>query len=544
MARYAITIFLSAFLLFQVQPVVGKFILPWFGGGPAVWTACMLFFQVLLLAGYAYAHFVTSRIPPRAQVAVHILLLAGSLVFLPIAPQAGWKPEPGGAPVTQILLLLLVTIGLPYFLLSSTGPLLQESYRRESGNAPYRLYSLSNVGSLLALLSYPFVFEPQLALRTQTVAWSWAYAAFVPLCGWCALGLVRGKAGAELPELAAAGGGVAGGESGRPNWRDIVLWLALAACGSVILLATTNQLCQEVTTVPFLWVVPLALYLSTFIICFDHERWYVRVVFLVLLVPAVLGAAYALMQGTALELWKQVAIYSGTLWVCCMICHGELVKSKPAPHYATLFYLMVAAGGALGGLLVAIVAPAVLPDFWEYQISLVATVVLAFVATYRGAAHGGGQPLPAWVLGGGLSLAVGLALGWAVTINQTDNVGRESNLETTRNFYGVLHVNSAEGMGDANGPWNELVHGRIRHGFQYLEPDVRTLPTTYYGPPSGIGRAIQHHPRRLSGDKTCASASSDWVAARLRLTASRATRSAFTRSTRRWRASRRSISLI
>jgi hypothetical protein len=223
---------------------------------------------------------------------------------------------------------------------------------------------------------------------------------------------------------------------------------------------------------------------------------------MVLLVPAVLGAAYALLQGTALELWKQIALYSATLWVCCMICHGELVKSKPAPQYATLFYLMVAAGGALGGVLVAIVAPAVLPDFWEYQIALVATVILAFVATYRGAARAGGQPLPAWVLGGGLSLAVGLALGWGVTLQQSQTNTYETNLETTRNFYGVLHVNSAEGIGDANGPWNELVHGRIRHGFQYLEPDVRDMPTTYYGPPSGVGLAIQHHPRRTSEDKT------------------------------------------
>jgi hypothetical protein len=273
MARFAVTIFLSAFLLFQVQPLVGKFILPWFGGGPAVWTACMLFFQVLLLAGYAYAHFVTSRIPPRAQLAVHVGLLAVSLAFLPIAPQTSWKPEPGGAPVSQILLLLLATIGLPYFLLSTTGPLLQESYRRETGNAPYRLYALSNVGSLLALLTYPFVFEPRFTLHIQTVGWSWAYAAFVPLCAWSAVGLVRGKADAELPELAAAGGDVARATHAAPNWRDILLWLALASCGSVLLLATTNQLCQEVTTVPFLWVVPLALYLSTFIICFDHDRW-------------------------------------------------------------------------------------------------------------------------------------------------------------------------------------------------------------------------------------------------------------------------------
>ena len=273
--------------------------------------------------------------------------------------------------------------------------------------------------------------------------------------------------------------------------------MALAACGSVLLLATTNQLCQEVTTVPFLWVLPLALYLSTFIICFDHDRWYHRTTFLALLVVAVCAASYALFEGTLLDLWKQVAIYSGTLWICCMICHGELVRARPAAHYATLFYLMVAVGGALGGVLVAVVAPLVLPDFWEYQIALFATVVLAFVATYRRRARGATDPLPLWIAGGGVTVAVGLGIIGLLSSSSMAGSG-ETRIETTRNFYGVLHVDRVENIRDPKGPYVELLNGRIQHGTQYVNESYRKMPTTYYGRPSGIGRAICNHPRRVA----------------------------------------------
>jgi hypothetical protein len=499
MARYAITIFLSAFLLFQVQPMIGKVILPWYGGGPAVWTACMLFFQVFLLAGYAYAHLVASRLTPRVGTSVHWALLVASLLLLPIAPnEEVWKQATETAPVAQIVALLAVTIGLPYFLLSSTGPLLQESFRRETGHPPYRLYALSNVGSLLALLTYPFVFEPQLTLRVQTWSWSGAYIAFATLSAWCVLGLMRhaaGKTDGLLPT---------GNESGKPArvtpppWRDIALWLALAACGSVLLLATTNQLCQEVTTVPFLWVVPLALYLTTFVICFDHERWYHRPTFLLLLIAALFAASYAMFEGTSLKLWIQVAAYCGTLWVCCMVCHGELVRSKPAPQYATLFYLLVAAGGALGGVLVAVVAPLVLPDYWEYQIALCATVVLAFWTTNRESAPETKKPISVWIAGAGFLTAVALGIIGFMATTQAAADMNESNLETTRNFYGVLRVNKSENIGDAKGPYVELIHGRIRHGAQYLEAPLNRQPVTYYGAGTGISLALDFHPKRAA----------------------------------------------
>ena len=495
MARYALTIFLSAFLLFQVQPLIGKFILPWFGGSPAVWTTCMLFFQVVLLTGYSYAHLITSKLSPKAQTTGHIVLLLLSLAFLPIAPDAQvWKPADSRTPIIGILSLLTFTIGLPYFLLSSTGPLLQESFRRETGRTPYRLYALSNIGSLLALLTYPFLFEPQLTVWVQIRLWSWSYGLFVLLCGWSAFGLAR-------PALAGAGETSEPIDAGPPpSARDVALWLALAACGSAMLLATTNQLCLEVSSVPFLWIMPLAIYLFTFIICFDHERWYHRGVFLVLLAAAVLLACYALSQGNAMRLWQQLLVYSATLWVCCMVCHGELAHSKPAPRYATLFYLMVAAGGAVGGILVALVAPLVLRDFWEYQIGLILTVILAAVSTLAGSgSRAGGVPRLAWIIASIVCISAGFAIGVGIGLPGDDSDG-EKNLETTRNFYGVLRVNQLDDVYEDNGPKRELIHGRIQHGFQYLDRNLRLWPTTYYGRSSGVGVAIDHHPRRANPD--------------------------------------------
>jgi len=458
----------------------------------------------VLLLGYSYAHLITSQFSIRSQQFCHLALLGASLWFLPIAPDAAaWKPTGDVMPLGRILALLGATIGLPYFLLSTTGPLLQESFHRETLRTPYRLYSLSNIGSLLALLSYPFLFEPRLTLQTQIGAWSWSYALFVICCGWCALTFAAG------PLRPATAGQEAGSRSEaareRPRPRDILLWLALAACGSVMLLATTNQMCQEIPSVPFLWVLPLALYLFTFIICFDHERWYHRNTFLVLLAAAVLLVCLTMYAGNKLGMPNQLAVYAATLWVCCMVCHGELASAKPAPGYATLFYLVLSAGGAAGGILVALVAPLVLHDFWEYQIGLVATIVLAFFAKVGRRAAYSKTSAPRWVAGGLAGVGIGLAIVLAISSQVDSGGGTEKNLETARNFYGVLRVNREENMHDDNGPKLELIHGRIQHGYQYVDPDKRRWPTTYYGSTTGIGRAIEYHPRRHSAashDKT------------------------------------------
>ena len=357
MLRFGVTIVLSAFLLFQVQPLIGKYILPWFGGGPAVWTTCLLFFQLVLLVGYAYAHWSSSRLSPRAQSSVHLVLLAGSLLVLPIAPSPLWKPLPEDPPTAQILLLLTATVGLPYLLLSSTAPLVQKWFSESlPGRSPYRLYSLSNAGSLLALLTYPFLFEPWLALRNQVLSWSIAYGVFVVLSGWSAFraGFVD-SAPKSVPDSPKDGDSKNAGRP--PSAVTIALWVAFSAVGATLLLATTNQMCQEIAVVPFLWVVPLAIYLLTFIISFDSERWYDRRVFGFLVGASAAASLSALSAGLHIQLSVHIIAYSIALFACCMCCHGELAKMKPDPSHLTLFYLMMSAGGALGGIFTALIAP-------------------------------------------------------------------------------------------------------------------------------------------------------------------------------------------
>ncbi len=390
MFRYAATIFVSAFLLFQVQPLIGRFILPWFGGGPSIWTSCMLFFQILLLGGYLYAHLISVMLKPRAQVMTHLIVLAVSLVFLPIAPSESWKPVSDQSPLLQILLLLLATVGMPYFLLSSTGPLMQKWFSQTStGQSPWRLYALSNIGSLLALLSYPFAFEPWLALREQVWSWSAVYAVYVVMAAWCGIRYLQYQRTAATKSVVnmnqnltsdATSTAAEVASPARPGVGAMLLWLVLAACSSAMLLATTNQLCIDVATVPFLWVLPLSLYLISFIICFDSPQWYDRRAYGLLLLACSPVVCWILNEGADVNISKQVAIYATVLFTCCMTCHGELVSCKPHAKYLTLFYVLISAGGALGGFFVAIVAPYTFHGYWEYHIGLVACCVVTLVA--------------------------------------------------------------------------------------------------------------------------------------------------------------------
>ena len=502
MLRYALTIFLSAFLLFQVQPLIGKYILPWFGGTPSVWTTCMLFFQLLLLGGYAYAHLIASKLSTRNQTILHLGLLGASVAFLwQFPPDASWKPADSQSPSLRILLLLGATIGAPYLVLSSTGPLLQQWFHRTNpGRSPYRLYALSNVGSLLALLTYPFLVEPSLKLGMQAMIWSAGYVCFAVLCGWCAVKLMRASRETTAPATTTAGvltvEPVTSGEVGqqrlsKPSWVDVTMWIALAAAGSAMLLATTNQMSQEVAVVPFLWILPLALYLLTFIICFDSPMWYLRSLFIVALAASTSFTYNVLVEGAGAELWKQVVAFSATMFVSCMVCHGELYKSRPHPRYLTLFYLCISAGGAIGGLLVAIVAPNVFPGYWEYHIVLPAICALALLSFSRD---------PNWILYRGrprLVWAVLIAtwIGLVVSLVKEAQKQQEDTIYMARNFYGALKVEEHYKDDDA---WRfyQLTHGRIMHGIQYRDPEKRYWPTSYYGSVTGIGISIEKHPRR------------------------------------------------
>ena len=500
---YALTIFTGAFLLFQVQPLIGKYILPWFGGATGVWTTCMLFFQMLLLGGYAYAHFTSRWLKPRRQAIVHLALLVAALALLPITPSDSWKPDGGGNPTLQILALLVVSLGLPYFVLAATSPLLQHWFSRtHPGVSPYRLYALSNVGSLLALISYPVYFETHFTRKAQAALWGWGLVLYAVGCGFCAIKLwqakgvecrvssdkggkseMRSQASATLNSLSRR----SEGKADQPSTFNPLLWLLLPACASVLLLATTNRMCQEVAVIPFLWVLPLALYLLSFIICFDSPRWYRRSVF----IPALMaswGVCWLFFTGSAALVYLQLSVYSTGLFICCMVCHGELYRIRPDPRYLTGFYLMIAAGGALGGLFVTIIAPLIFTDYFELQWGLLLCGGLLLVMVCRPNQVPKRPKLWRYIAG---VLGLGLAA-FGIMLWQQAHPADSSKIYKSRNFYGVLTVNSKR---DGGPDWYfELHHGYTLHGMQFVDPSRAAWPTTYYIEKSGVGLAMHALP--------------------------------------------------
>jgi hypothetical protein len=543
---FAATILLSAFLLFQVQPLIAKLILPWFGGSAAVWTSCMLFFQMALLGGYAYAHWLNGQ-PGRRQTIAHLALLALSFLSLPILPSAWWKPHGGEDPLLRILGLLAVTVGLPYFLLASTSPLLQSWYSRSNGGAmPYRFFALSNAGSMLGLLTYPVLIEPYLTSRQQAWMWSSSYVLFAVLCG-----LVAWRSAASRPDQSPVAAVV---PSAPPTWSERLVWMGLAACASALLLAVTNHLTQNIAAIPFLWVLPLSLYLLSFILCFDSDRWYNRWLFTRLGAVAVPSMAWAISGESDISSLKvSLAFFCTALFVLFMVCHGELARRRPAPAYLTSFYLMVSLGGAIGGLLIGFAAPYLLNGLYDLPVVVCLT---GFMLVYllwqeRGKAASNGSfldesydrivigILTAGVLGyivfrlamptyldakflaspwdakilltlagaiavyvlwrgrGSINegfvmfaLAAGLAIGiTGFLARDTWNSVKHSQV-LVRNFYGALRVYDEASEGSW-GTVRVLRHGTIDHGEQFLEPQHRRFATTYYSTNSGVGIAIQ-----------------------------------------------------
>ncbi len=475
MLLYASTIFLSAFLLFQIQPMIAKMILPWFGGSAAVWITAMLFFQTALLGGYLYAHWAVKKLSSRMQTAVHGALLLASLLFLPVAPSLSWRPEGSEEPVLRILGLLSVSIGLPYFLLSSTSPLIQAWYSRKKREAlPYRLFALSNLASLLGLLAYPFAVEPLTTLRQQSMGWSLGYAAFAVLAGAAAAASGRGAGTEPVAPVSEA----AGGQGEAPTMRDRLWWLALSACASTLLLAVTNHLTQNVASIPFLWVLPLGLYLLTFILTFDFEGLYNRRVFAWLVSAALAAMCFGLTQwNSKTRLLIVIPVYAAALFIVCLFCHGELVKRKPSARYLTSFYVMLSVGGALGGVLVGVVAPRILKGYFELPAAMAAAaVLLLLVLQYR-----------AW--------RWTLAVGWAAAVIvffaawQYVTAYAESARVMSRNFYGVLRVTEDDVATEDES--RTMVHGTVIHGRQFMAPDRRREQISYYGPDSGVALAFR-----------------------------------------------------
>jgi len=479
---YPFTIFLSAFLLFQVQPIIAKIILPWFGGSSAVWTTCMLFFQSVLLFGYLYAHWLHEKVSGRLQPILHTIVLGASLAALPILPAAWWRTANPGNPAWRILALLAVTIGLPYFALSSTSPLLQAWYARtHKSGMPYRLFALSNLASMLALLTYPVLIEPNLAARMQAGIWSGAYGAFALACGLTAW-VVSGGAGAGKRAPAEP-------EGAPPEWRLRVLWVGFAACASTLLLAITTFLTQDVAAIPFLWILPLSAYLLSFILCFESPRFYRRSIYLPLLGASLIFLAWRLWPYRPnIAVRPLIGLLLAALFVCCMVCHGELVRRRPGARHLTSFYVSVSVGGALGGIFVGLVAPSVFNGYYEFHLGLALCAALALGALWRSAGR-----RAQGVLACGLAaylIVLGVVLREAVHPYRV----------VARNFYGQLRVRDEGDPKVDEDASRKLIHGVINHGEQMLRAEYRRRPVAYFCPQSGIGRvmyALEGKPRRI-----------------------------------------------
>lgn len=482
--HYALVIFISAFLIFLVQPLIAKQILPWFGGSAAVWATCLLFFQTALLAGYAYADAVTRWLSLKRQVMLHTALLALAALTMPILVSEAWRPVGTEEPISRILLLLVATIGLPYFLLATTTPLVGAWYtRRYQAAAPYRLFALSNFASLLALLGFPFLIEPMMGNRQVSWAWSGLFVVFALLCAalaWRTWRFSTTAVAAVQTETAAPAASSAGAPTQAQTAGGPLTWTLLSAVGSAMLLGVTSHLTQNISSAPLLWVFPLALYLVTFIVSFDHPRWYLRGLFLPLA-----GISLPLMAwlSDSLALKQVTPVYALGLFFVCMACHGELARLKPEPRRLTAFYLCMSVGGALGSLFMAVLAPLVFKGYFELYAALVVAGMAAWLLPWPASAPS--RRLAVQGVVGAVVLCTG-ALSVQGVKTYVDSVRFMD-----RDFYGVVRTRDSDAGGE---PFRNLIHGAIAHGGQLLREDLRMAPSSYFGPTSGYGRVFASLP--------------------------------------------------
>ncbi|HEY7210929.1 MAG TPA: fused MFS/spermidine synthase [Bryobacteraceae bacterium] len=438
-----------------------------------MWSTCLVFYQVALLAGYVYARVLANRLRAGAQSAIHLVVLAASLALLPIGPGESWKTASTAHPSWLIFRMLAATIGLTFVALSATSPLLQSWLARGKDKEPYRLFAVSNFASLAALIAYPLLIEPFLGTEQQRIVWSALYAAFAVLCGiatWHSRDVTLSRA--LVNPTASA------------KWE----WFALAAIGSMLLLSITNHVDANVAAVPLIWVLPLAIYLLSFVVTFGARNIYRQALWIRLLAFALGILGYAIYNINAqVPIQVSLTIFLCCLFVCCVFCHGELNRLRPPAETLTKFYLLIAAGGATGAILIGIVAPHVFSGVYELPVTLLATALLALALTW----HGHRWPIRLlWVAVSGCLVAV-------IVMNVQGY--REGTLSLRRSFYGSLRVVQTPRAGPEQ--QRILFHGTIEHGSQFLQPPRRQRPTAYYGPDSGAGillRECSPSPKRVA----------------------------------------------
>lgn len=492
------TIFFSSFLLFQVQPIVSKIILPWFGGSPAVWTTSMFFFQLMLLGGYCYAYGLNRFLPLKSQFGLHLVICIAAVLLLPIYPSESWKTAAvDSEPAWSVIQLLGQSVGIQFFLLSTTAPLIQVWWHRITRESPYWLYAVSNAGSLIALVSYPVLVEPSLGMRWQAFVWACVFAGTACLISLCLYFSTRGNNQRDAlsdqvddekkKDTFSAGG--------TPSWKESAIWILLSSCGSILLIAMTNHFSQNIAVVPFLWVMPLAVYLLSFILTFTKRGVYHRIPFGLIMMGlmsfcSVLYARDDLIDSVPLLLF----IHLAALFFGCMICHGELFKTRPASRHITSFYLATSLGGALGGFFVSFIAPQIFLQYYEYPFVLTACCLIFVVAAIRDreSALYGGKPIVAW------AFIILLLLFFTFQIQRGVKIHSSNALLLRRNFYGVLAV---EALSPKQDPRLEsralaLMNGTIKHGTQYLDPKKSDQPTEYYTRDTGLGMAMDYFSKR------------------------------------------------
>lgn len=533
---YGTALLLSSFLIFWVEPLFTKSVLPMLGGSPRVWNTALVFFQVTLLAGYVYAHWTSRLLSARRQSLLQVALVAVAAVGLPVLAPEGWSPPADALPIPWLLSLFAVGIGLPFFALSSMAPMLQRWFARlphRHSDDPYFLYAASNLGSLLALLAFPLVLEPWLPLGAQNVAWGWSYVALALLVAAAALYLWRRapEAGPSPGSSGPHGGAAADGDAvesgpmprnGPVSWTDRLTWIVLSFAPASLLHGVTSHITTDVAAVPLLWVVPLALYLLTFVLVFSRRspishRWMLRIEPWVV-VPL---ALFFGVMGTAYGPWALV-VHLAAFFVLAMVCHGELARRRPEASHLTEFYLWMSAGGALGGIFNAVVAPYLFEWGVEYPLMIAAAASLRPVlrgsdlVSWRDLAWPAGLaaavllpaqlfgiryfelPVPlTWLIVLGLPVVVfgfrhrpvrfGLGVGVLLVVAFTALSQSPDTMARERSFYGVLTVESED-----EGRVHRLRHGTTLHGVQIVEPpDLRTLPVGYYNRGGPVGQVFR-----------------------------------------------------
>ena len=469
---YGAAIFLSAFLLFAIEPMAAKRLLPALGGSSAVWITCLVFFQSFLLFGYLYAHTLARRARSRWPSLLHIGLLALAATWLAIARQPDLT-RAARHPITAIFAALSLTIGLPFLLLASTSPLLQDWWaRQQQTRIPWRLFALSNAGSLLALLLYPSLIEPRLTLSHQRTIWAWGFALYAALCAalaWRARSAVTPPQPESPPSDAAP----------SSSTRACLLWFFLPAAAATQLCAVTSHISQNIAAIPLLWILPLAVYLITFILAFEVPRLYRQSIVIGMLVVLLAGLGMMLSTpGVTFPIVLNIGFFLAEMFFACYFCHAETFALRPARSTeGTLFYLLVAAGGAAGTFFIGILCPLLFSANYDFALAFLATAVLALAATWL--SDWRQRMLWSAATAALLVLVIMLHIGYA----------RETLIEE-RNFYGALRVTESDYPPQAVTA-RTLFNGTIQHGTQWFAPEFRRTPTTYYATDSGIGLALR-----------------------------------------------------